>query len=714
MTARSAGQGAPDADEGQDLLNAWGEALEITSGYRGPHPFTHREKERLLARLGRAVTNVGELAPAGEIDQAEAAALAAELDTTAGRVWAFRPLGCQHLTCYGIGPPLPGFSETRVLGRLRLLIRLGGAATLRPAVLHKALEGLWTDLAEPVVWPGYEGMRRRAPCLTPDVKAALVGALDALLQRQHSTVGEEAASPEATQALLQRVRERVAALPAHDEGAMDSTFLGEQLLDAASTGLPGVVAALVARGAPVDSRGWQGWAAVHHAAARGHADVVEALVSRGASLDDKTRGSKVLSVARLAGRGGSVELAHLLADAGIDLCAPDDDGCTALHEAAAADHAELVRFLLAQGCDPDARTTDGEKTPWDLAVERDCAEVADALLGEALDPGSPAAQALLLGAVAKAHAMIVRLLLDRRVDPNGTDGDGRTLVQVAAGKGHTEVLDGLLAGGAAVDVDGDAALELLCQAARCGCAELVSLLLDRQADPARRADQATEALEPAASQAHANVVEVLLAHGAEAPFPKAFADGWRTLSSAAPTDATQGREGEWLRLWVSLLLERLPLAQPPSSVLPYLGFCARREGLPSCLHLATRLGEAETIALLVAHGADANATDEQGRTALHQAASGDGTAGAAQALLASGADVNAQDERGRTPLHLAAGVPRLDIVHVLVHHGADVNVEDTQGRTPLALARERGHEPVVRALLGQRGGPEGPWSVGPE
>ena len=63
--------------------------------------------------------------------------------------------------------------------------------------------------------------------------------------------------------------------------------------------------------------------------------------------------------------------------------------------------------------------------------------------------------------------------------------------------------------------------------------------------------------------------------------------------------------------------------------------------------------KAETVQLLIEHGADVTAKDEASSTPLHLACS-HGSAKTVQLLIEHGADVAAQDESHRTPLHLAS------------------------------------------------------------
>jgi ankyrin repeat protein len=70
-------------------------------------------------------------------------------------------------------------------------------------------------------------------------------------------------------------------------------------------------------------------------------------------------------------------------------------------------------------------------------------------------------------------------------------------------------------------------------------------------------------------------------------------------------------------------------------------------------------------------------------------------------LFAAGADVNARDAAGNTALLRAAYSDFLEPARIklLLDHGADVNVRDATGDTPLMKARHRGATRIVEMLL---------------
>ena len=66
-------------------------------------------------------------------------------------------------------------------------------------------------------------------------------------------------------------------------------------------------------------------------------------------------------------------------------------------------------------------------------------------------------------------------------------------------------------------------------------------------------------------------------------------------------------------------------------------------------------------------------------------------------LLDHGADVNARDRRGFTALHRAAEMGHLDVTQLLLDRGATPN-PDAKGDTPRSLAEGRNRKEIVAIL----------------
>jgi uncharacterized protein len=99
-------------------------------------------------------------------------------------------------------------------------------------------------------------------------------------------------------------------------------------------------------------------------------------------------------------------------------------------------------------------------------------------------------------------------------------------------------------------------------------------------------------------------------------------------------------------------------------------------------------------------GADVDAVDGDGRTALHHAAI-DGGADVAELLLDRGADPNAMDGQQWTPLHFAAREHHVALAEMLLRRGASIDAVDSFGNTPLFRATfdSRGRGEMIATLL---------------
>lgn len=124
----------------------------------------------------------------------------------------------------------------------------------------------------------------------------------------------------------------------------------------------------------------------------------------------------------------------------------------------------------------------------------------------------------------------------------------------------------------------------------------------------------------------------------------------------------------------------------------------------TALDVAAGGGHVDMMRALIRHGADMNAGDSTGVTALHGAALKN-QVGAIDALVELGANVDVQggkDDARWTPLHLASDQGSSEAVCALLRHRADIRRLGKDRCTALHLASRRGIISTVHALLAAR------------
>lgn len=396
---------------------------------------------------------------------------------------------------------------------------------------------------------------------------------------------------------------------------------------------------------------------------------------------------------------GWLKVATFLLDHGADV---NGGFGSALFSATRAGNRAMVELLLSRGANVNANQQDTEKnTPLHIAAMNGFQAVVEVLLANKADVNAQtrSGNTPLLLAAQGNNSKIVSLLLDHKADVNMQNNDGETPLSIAADRGQLENVKLLLAAGAnpnALNQDGRTPLSF---AAAIGSPEEVKMLLDAKADP--NAGKLDLPLLCAIIKNDVASAELLLQAGAKPDSIGNF-NLWRRpgFSGGIGDGSVGGRVGgraggsnpprpfsplslaisEGQFPMVQLLLKyktdpNEPEANGQSVLFNALSTTNILKALldagadvnarmdanvnRSLLHMASQFGPPESVALLLQHGANPNATDANGDTALHSAA---------QYL---------SDEK---------------VVTVLLDHKANPNMRNDGGKTPLDIVKQRAQE----------------------
>jgi ankyrin repeat protein len=427
-----------------------------------------------------------------------------------------------------------------------------------------------------------------------------------------------------------------------------------------------------------------------------------------------------------------------------DVNVSDADGTTPLQWAVYADDLETTRVLLGAGANAKIPNRYGV-TPLSLAASNRNAQIAEALLKAGADPNAklPGGSTMLMTAARAGNPEILRLLIEYGAEVNAKgDVHGETALVWAVEENHADAAQVLIAHGADVNAR-TSSLERskdrfglegvltilphgswtpLMYAARQGSLQAALILVDRGADLNSTDPDDATALVLAIINGHFDTAGLLAERGADPNV--ADTSGMAALYAAVDMNTLGEVYGRPTRpssdRLTALDLMELLLAHGANPNAPLKSPTLQRAHTPgegslgegaTPLMRAARNGDAAAIRLLLDHGADSNARQRNGTTALMFAAGlGRGTGAfakdyaseaelldAVQVLVAAGADVNAVSGAGETPLHFGAQASD-DIVRFLAANGARLDVKDKQGRTPVEMALGVG-------LHGHAGGP---------
>lgn len=116
------------------------------------------------------------------------------------------------------------------------------------------------------------------------------------------------------------------------------------------------------------------------------------------------------------------------------------------------------------------------------------------------------------------------------------------------------------------------------------------------------------------------------------------------------------------------------------------------------LLIAAKSGDADRAKRALDRGADCQARDAEGKTALDYAVFL-GLDSLARELAKRGAKLDAEDRDGLQPLHVAAEMNHPEVAAALIEAGAPLDGRDGDGWTPLHWASAQGNARMVQLLI---------------
>lgn len=302
---------------------------------------------------------------------------------------------------------------------------------------------------------------------------------------------------------------------------------------------------------------------INAAIARGHNSLVNALLALNVDLTLRDpRGKTPLYTAALYGNS---EALHHLVELGAGQCDMYDNDWTPINAAAAEEHIEAVKLLIA---------------------------------GSQLETPNSNGYTPLLSAIGENQTEIVEILLQHNARLSGMDNNGWSPINLAAHRGNVQIVQLLLEHGADIEtpIVGSSWTALNLAVGMCHF-DLVRCLLERGANIATVDDKGFTPINSACCSGSVDIFNLLLAHGAD--IATSSKEGWTPLISAADEGHTE---------IMKLLLE--------------MGgdIFTCNDGGWTALNSAACAGHIEAVKLLIEHGADIEVANHDGWTPLNTAA----------------------------------------------------------------------------------------------
>jgi ankyrin repeat protein len=420
---------------------------------------------------------------------------------------------------------------------------------------------------------------------------------------------------------------------------------------------------------------------LYTAAEHDRVDAMRLLLENGSELDSLSDGLHPLHGA--ASKGSSSAIRTLL-DLRVDVDVRTSSsswltaGCTALHVAVHTDQNDTVRFFVSVGANVVAVDVGG-RTALHTAAQKGNIDIAKFLLEHdaAIEAITQMGNTPLSSACEENQLPMARFLVEKGANINFAHPDRHPMLPSSIIRGNMEIAKFLIEQGIDLELSSTTCGTALLVAAGADRESLVTLLLDRGANPLCKEGGGLNILHQLATHGRVALLRRVLENPSHPRIESLDSDEWTPLHFAA---------------WKGHRDFVLSLLDFGAAVDAKTGSGA------TALYLASDKGHLDVVDLLLESKAGVDIGQSDGWTPLFQAA-GNGHLNIVKALIRAGADLHAETDAGWTVIHDPARKGHSTIVELLILKGLNPNVRGPDAWTPLLLAARYGQLSVVQTLL---------------
>ncbi|KAI8811063.1 ankyrin repeat-containing domain protein [Cladochytrium replicatum] len=574
------------------------------------------------------------------------------------------------------------------------------------------------------------------PWITPSTATALIDAIKGNSVIQLVALGYLALPTEQASSLVQVLRNKGASpqtvidsllTPADvnedarirhfSHGDSDEVMRRQSLNRAIQFNYFEVVKTLIEMGVSIENADADYRRPIHLAAEAGRLDVISLLHKHGAQLDVRVdhTGAQAIHFAAL---NGHTEVVEFFLSHGISPEVSDLENEAVIHYAARCrrDNAAVVKLLFDMGVDIEAKSS-SKRRPLHLVAEFGSAETCRELLAHDADVNARIPKEFnfpLYLAVTFDHPDVVEVLLEKKPDVDARGPEQYTSLCRAAENGNKESCVFLLDAGAAPDVETEKNMTPLLLAAQQGSLDVVRLLYKKllAVNGSMTNSKGQNMLHLARST---EIIDFCLRKGLDINSPDN--EGYTPLAEAArsgDSDAfdyllSKGAKTDVVLpesiTLLMLVAEKLSASQATCLIEGGADVNAKDKNGQTALMYTTKndVGGGEDVAIcLLKHEASVDVLDKDGNNVLFKELSRESWKSSAQVcllLLKNGSKIMGMSSLGETTLHLAVNKNDAALIRILILSGADINAKDNFGKTPLLRSIEQYCDDAGKALV---------------